>query len=245
MPVRGGVVTVKVDDFGAARQRVVAAALAEGGQVLDARTDVTDKGRRHGWVRLRLSSDRIERVLPAIREEGKLYAENLTTADRLSEHEDLGRRVRKLREHQGRLDALLQSPRRLRGSDILYVQERLFRAGVDEGMLEQRRLDLSRAARTATLTVRLFEPLPVRAVGRARIDLAGWYAAARTSAQYRMDRTLARAATASAYALVYAPLWLPAAVIALLLLRGLWARTHALRARAVPAGSALAASTMS
>jgi len=229
MPARGGAVTLKVDDYSAARRRVLDAARAQGAEVVDARTDVTEKGRRHGWLRLRLGSDRLPALLGEVRQVGKLYAEKVGTAELVSEYEDLEQRVVRLREHQGRLDALLKSPRRLRGSDILYVQERLFRAGVDEGMLRLRRAEIERRTRTSTVIVTLFEPLPTRTLDRARLDLTNAYVSARNGAGHRLNRLLARGATALAYAAVFAPLWLPLLAVALLLLRPAWKRRHALR----------------
>jgi primosomal protein N' len=233
MPARSGSVVVKVPDFDQARKRVIDVAVAQGGAVLDSRTEVTDKGRKHGWVRLRLSADRLEDFLPAARSVGRVAAERVGTAEQAAEYEELARRAGRLEQHQGRLDALLKSSRRLRGSDILYVQERLFRAGVDQSLLEQRRLDLARRSETATVTVSLFEPPPAPVPDSARrIDLGAWYASARTLARHKLERTLARATTGAAYAAVYAPLWAPALIAGLFALRLLWVWSRALRARA-------------
>ncbi len=245
--LRGGTITLKVDNFDDARRQIIAAAQEQGATLADARVEVNGKGRRHGWLRLSLPAENLTPMLAAVRASGKLYSENIITNDRASEYEDLGRRVIRLREHQARLDALLQNGRRLRGSDILYVQERLFRAGVDEGMLLQRQTDLSRAGGASSVVVALFEPVPVSATARARVDLANGWASGRERASWTLQRNLARGATASAYALVWSPLWLPALIIALLLLRFLGARwrqseaSEQLAALALALGIALAA----
>jgi hypothetical protein len=220
--VRGGTIVIKVGRYDEAARQVAQAARSAGADILDARTEITHKGRKHGWMRLRFPARRLAELRPAIHQAGTLYAENLRTDERISEYEDLERRVNRLREHQERLALLLESGRKLRGSDILYVQERLFRAGVDEGMLRQRRLEIARAAQTSTLVVEMFEPEPaLRAIERARIDLSGWFAAGVARARFARSRFLARGATALAYALVWAPLWLPLLVVALALLRWL------------------------
>jgi hypothetical protein len=73
--------------------------------------------------------------------------------------------------HQLRRTAILQNPHGRRCSDILYVQEWLLRAGVDEGALRQRRAFIERSAPAATLVVELFEPEP-----RRTMDLGNHYA---------------------------------------------------------------------
>jgi len=238
--LRGGTITLKVDDFEAARRKIVAAAEAQGATLADARVEVNDKGRRHGWIRLAIPADQLGALLADVRASGKLYSENITTNNRASEYEDLGRRVIRLREHQTRLSALLKNGRKLRGSDILYVQERLFRAGVDEGMLQQRQTDLSRASQGSSVVVALFEPIPVSASAQARVNLAHWWATGCERASWSLKRNLARGATASAYALVWSPLWLPTLVVALFLLRFVAARWRRSEASAQTAALALA-----
>jgi hypothetical protein len=227
MPVRSGVVVIKVADYEAARQQALRFALEQGAQLFDARTRVDEKGRKHGWLRLRLAADRLPRLLPAVRGVGTLYSESIATEDRGSEYEELERRVGRLRDHERRLDGLLGSARRLRGSDILFIQERLFRAALDEGMLLQRRVDLERAARAGTLTVELFEPGARPALERSgKVDLGRWFLGGLGRASEALNRLLARSATAGAYALVFTPLWLPPLLITVLLLRWLWRRRH-------------------
>jgi hypothetical protein len=126
-----------------------------------------------------------------------------------------------LKEHQARLSTLLDNQRRLRGSDILYVQERLFRASVDEGLLQQRRADMARRGQVAHVEVALFEPLPIRRLDRAQIDLAAHFGEAKGYAGSVLSGFARRAATVAAYAVVFAPFWLPVALLILLLTRWL------------------------
>jgi hypothetical protein len=214
-----GEIIIKVDQFEAARERILQALAIQGAQLLDAKTLVNEKGRKHGWITIRLAGDRLPDALPVVRSAGKLSAENITTWDHTSEYESLQRRADRLREHQTRLAGILSSERRLRGSDVLYVQERLFRASVDEGLLLQQREDFSRESRFCTLTIRLFEPMPTRTLDRLRLDVAGHYASAKARALSIVDRNRARAVTASAYALVFAPLWVPLFILGLIAVR--------------------------
>jgi hypothetical protein len=233
---RGGTLVVKVTDFDPAREKVIGAAVGQGAELIGSHTQVNFEGRKLGWLRFRMPSDRLARLLPEVRAVGKLYSEHAQTSDCRSEGEELQRRIARLREHEQRLDTLLRSSRRMRGSDLLYLQERLFRASVDEGELEQRRVDLGRAAQVGTLTVELFEPEPRRAM-----DLGNWYAGAHLRARTALYRELARGMTVLAYALAFAPLWVPGLALAILLGRWLWRRGPVLVARAFSVGALLVA----
>ena len=236
LPARGGTIVLKVTDYDSARQAVVSAAREQGAEgVLSSRTEVDYQGKQHGWMRLRVSADRLTLLLPVVRGVGKLYAERMNTQDHTSEYEELERRIGRLREHQPRLASLLQTSRRLRGSDILFVQERLFRAGVDEGALMQRRADLERSARVATLVVELFEPEPRRAM-----QLGNYYAGAALRARGALYRYAARALTVGAYVLIFAPLWVPGLLALVLLARWAWRRLRLLAARLAPLGALMA-----
>ncbi|MEO7717378.1 MAG: DUF4349 domain-containing protein [Capsulimonas sp.] len=220
---RGGTVTVKVMDYDMARAQVMESAQRQGAELLEAKTIVNAKGAKHGWVSFSLPAERTGAFLPGAYGLGKLYAEHITAVSGASDYDMLGRRVSSLQKHETRLGGVLQSPRRMRGSDILYLQERLFRANVDEGMLSQQRIDLQRNARVSTVTVEMFEPgtIPVT-TDIAQIDLRQWFAASAQRAREGLGRQLARGATATAYAMVYAPIWVPLLIVALLLLAWAW-----------------------
>lgn len=243
MPTRSGSIVVKVAAYEDARRLVLAAAQAQGAEMLGARTLVDVKGRRHGWLRLRLPSPRLPALLTAAGAAGKLYGENVTTSDHASEYEELARRITRLHEHEARLSGILSDGRRLRGGDLLYVQERLFRASVDESLLAQRRADLERDTQANTVQIEMFEPgtLPLGA-SPAAPNLARGFVRAAGLAHARLDRLLARGATAGAYILVYAPLWLPALLVGLLLLHALWLRRRSILLRLRTAALQTAAS---
>ena len=219
---RAATLALKVSGFADARQQVLEAAQKGGAQVLDSRTEVNPKGRTHGWLRLGVDAAQMPALLHDLAPLGTLYASHAETTDNTSLAEELGRRTERLQEHEARLAGILNSPRRLRGGDILFLQERLFRASVDESLLTQQRLDLIRGAQSGTVLVELFEPGTLPPPAHPRVNTAQWFAQSATLARSARDRTVARAATASAYAVVYAPFWVPAFVVALLLLTVLW-----------------------
>ncbi len=230
---RAATLALKVNDYDTARAQALEAAEARSAELLDAKTLVNEKGKKHGWLRLRVAAAQLPKLLADLPPLGKVSAENVATTDQLSDFEALGRRVERLQQHEQRLGGVLQSPRRMRGSDILYLQERLFRASVDESLLSQQRIDLERSAQGSTLLVELFEPGALPPGVPQPVDLLAWFARAAAIAQTTRDRMLARGATAAAYAAVYAAFWVPAALAGLVLIALLWRRCRALLARAV------------
>jgi hypothetical protein len=216
------VVDMKVPNYETARQDVSAAALAQGGKLVDLHTWVDPKGKKHGWIRFTMSSDHLAMVLPPVYAVGKLYSEKMTTEDYKSDSDQLERRIASLTRHEGRLDSLLNSNRRMRGSDLLYIQERLFRADVDAGMLDQQRIDMAGAQNQASLQVELFEPGTLPVTPNRRINVKERFAASLNRAHDEANQQLARASTAGAYLLVFAPVWAPALLIALVALWLIW-----------------------
>ncbi len=227
MPVRGGSIVVKVAEFDAARQEVLAAAAGQGAELLAARTLVDGKGRKHGWLEFRLPASRLPALLGAAQNEGRLFGESIATTDHASEYEELARRIIRLQQHEVRLTGILQSGHRLRGGDLLYVQERLFRASVDESLLAQRRADIERDTQGNTVRMELFEPGSLPAAAVPPPTVAAKFTTALSLARALWKQMLGRGATAGAYLLVFLPLWLPGLLTSLALLWFLWTRRRA------------------
>jgi hypothetical protein len=210
-------VVVKVAGYDAARGQIVERLAALGADLVGTWNGLDGKGRRHGWVRVSLPADQMAEAIGIVRASGMVFGERVDTTAETSECESIARRVEQLRAHEGRLAGILANERRLRGSDILFVQDRLFRAGVDEALLEQRRADILRDSQRSILTAELFEPTPTRVVDRERLDVAGHWERGRAHAMAAVDAVRARALTASAYAAVFAPVWIPFLLIAIYL----------------------------
>jgi Domain of unknown function (DUF4349) len=213
---RGGALTIKVTDFTAARDQIGLVAKKYGGGVVDSAIQVAEKGRKHGWVRVRVAAGDYNVFLSEARGMGKLYGEKLRTVSQTSRHSELEKRADKLGEHQMRLAVILGDKRRLRGGDLLFIQERLFRAGVDEEMLRQQRTDIAQNAKTATLTVMLFEPLPVVDDGGFKGRLSARF---QTSLRDTVTGVTNNIADATGGFLLKLLLWLPIIVCSLILWR--------------------------
>lgn len=216
---RGVALSLKVADFSAATRTLNALATRLGGESSDGVTQVSEKGRRYGWIRLRVPRAKLEEGLVGIRAVGTLYGERRLSRDWSAAHTELEKRADALHTHAGRLDGLLVGGRRMRAGDILFLQERLFRAGIDEQLLRQRRTNLEGNVQTVSFNVTLFEPLPIRLRDRVAVDLSHRFSQGMTSAREGLMQNFGRAATGAGYLLTFAPLWLPALIAFVWLLR--------------------------
>lgn len=155
---RGAALVLKVEKFETARQKVSELTVHSGGEVREAHSQVAEKGRRHGTIQLLVPAEKLEPLLTQLRGLGIPSGERVTTLEHWAESEELARRAERSKGHQTRLNGLLGSTRRLRGSDILYVEERLVRAENDEDELRLQREKLQRATTLSNVTIVLFEP---------------------------------------------------------------------------------------
>jgi len=220
---RSGTIVLKAPSFDAAWAQLASAAQTRGGELVNSATRTDEKGRKYGWMVFRLPVGQIPSMYTAASTSGKLYGQKFDAVPNQSDYESLARRAESLQRHEDRLAGILASPRRMRGGDILFLQERLFRADVDREMLLQQREDLMAGAQSGTLKIEIFEPntMPVPE-STARIDLGQWYRFGLLRARHEFQRSAARAATGGAYALTYAPIWGPLALLAIIVLAVLW-----------------------
>ncbi len=220
---------LKVPDFEAARSEVVRHADEHRGQVRDARTHVDPQGKKDGWVLLEMDAAELTPFLAGVRAGGKLFSDAVKTDDHTSAYMRLERRIEALRRNEQELVDFLHRPRRMRGSDILFIQYRLFQTRTETGEALQSRIDLERSAQRSLVRVLLFEP------ERERRFWDVWRASTSfRNAQSSFLLVLRKGFTLACFVLWFTPLWLPA----LLLLRrkgpwlwqrgrSLWALRHA------------------
>jgi hypothetical protein len=128
-------ITIKSKQFEEVRRQLQKIASSQQGTVADSKTDVTAKGRRHGWFRLYIPASNIEVTLAEIRKIGTLVGEKSTVQNRQSELDELTLRRGSLNAHVDRLKGTLNGKKAMRGSDVLYLQERVYRAEVDGQLL--------------------------------------------------------------------------------------------------------------
>jgi hypothetical protein len=154
----GGGITIKTASFVEARARIVEAAEKANGRVETAQSMKHATGRESGSLRLEVPTENARELIDAIRAQGILVGESANRLNLDERKEVLQGRIERLRVHQGRLRGLLGSGRNLRGSDALFLQERLFRSELDEEAMLQAVRNLERLAGTTSISLTMFEP---------------------------------------------------------------------------------------
>ena len=171
--IRSGSIVLKVSDYSDARARVIGLAQARDAVLHQEKSEANFTGERHGEIVLEMNAAQLRPLMEEVRRIGKLYSELVRTTDRTSDYQKLGTRISLLKQNEGELLAFLHSPRRMRGSDILYIQSRLFDSRAQGANVAQERIDIARRSRRAMLSVALFEPEP-----RKTFDWGNWRAVA-------------------------------------------------------------------
>jgi hypothetical protein len=206
--VRSGSIVLKVSDYDQARSRVMRLAAARGAVLHDEKSEANFSGERHGSIILELDAAQLGPMMEAVRRIGKLYSEHVQTSDQTSYYQKLEKRISLLKQNEVELLAFLHSPRRMRGSDILFVQYRLYESRVQAADAAQERADTARRAQKALVNVALFEAEP-----RKTLDWSNWHA----TASYRAKGSflyVTRKLVTGFYLLVFlAPYWIPALLI--------------------------------
>ena len=208
MAIKGGSIVLKVKDYGEARARVMRLADAHYAQLHKENSEANFTGERHGEIVLELDSAQLGPLMEQVRGIGKLYSEMVQTSDQTSNYQKLGTRISLLKQNEGELLGFLHSPRRMRGSDILFVQSRLYDSRVQSANVAQERVDIARRSQRATLSVSLFEPEP-----RKIFDWGNWRAVASYRAKGSFLYVARKAVTGFFFVLYFAPIWIPAALI--------------------------------
>jgi len=209
VPVRSGNIVLKVPDYTEARARVLRLARARKAVLLEEQSQVNLPGERHGNMVLEMDAAQLTPMMENVRRVGKLYSERAQTSDLTSDYQSLGKRISLLDQNETELLGFLRSPRRMRGSDILFVQYRLYESRVQAANASQQQADIARRSRRGTLDVMLFEPEP-----RKTFDWGNWRSLASYRAKGSFLYVTRKAITGLFYVAYFAPYWVPALLIA-------------------------------
>jgi hypothetical protein len=208
MAIKSGNIVLKVSDYGEARARIIRLADARKAVLHQEKSEANFSGERHGEIVLELDSAQLGPLMEQIRGIGKLYSEMVQTSDQTSEYEMLGTRISLLKQNEGELLGFMHSPRRMRGSDILFVQSRLYDSRVQSANVAQERVDTARRSRRAMLSVAMFEPEP-----RKTFDWGNWRAVASYRAKGSFLYVIRKVVTGFFFVFYFAPFWIPALVV--------------------------------
>ncbi|MCE5198257.1 MAG: DUF4349 domain-containing protein [Armatimonadota bacterium] len=206
--VRSGSVVLKVNDYNQARSRIMSLARARKAVLHEEKSEANFSGERHGYIILELDAAQLGPMMEDVRGVGKLYSELVQTADQTSNFEKLGTQISLLEQNEDELKGFMRSPRRMRGSDILFVQYRLYESRVQAANAAQERANTARRAQRALINIALFEPEP-----RKSFDWGNWHAVASYRAKGSFLYVIQKTVTGFYYILYFAPFWIPALLI--------------------------------
>jgi len=155
--IRTARVTVAVDDFEAANERLTEYARSTGGFVGDSSRRVNGEG---GRVTLRIPTGNYSEALAFVNETGTVRASEQSTRDVTDQVVDLEARLENLRSEREQLRTLYQ--RANTTEDVLAVQQELSRVQTEIERTEAQLQQLERQVAFTTITVEIREPRPER-----------------------------------------------------------------------------------
>lgn len=159
--IRTARVTVEVDDFEAANERLTEYARSTGGFVGDSARRVNGEGNDTwtvGRVTLRIPTGNYSEALAFVNETGTVRASEQSTRDVTDQIVDLEARLENLRSEREQLRALYQ--RANTTEDVLAVQQELSRVQTEIERAEAQLQQLERQVAFTTVTVEIREPRP-------------------------------------------------------------------------------------
>lgn len=215
--IRTASVSLRVDDYDAARTDVVSVVEAAGGYVGDASRQVYGEGNEtwiEGRLTLRVPAGNYSEVLVAVEERGEVLEVTERTRDVTEQVVDLRARLESLEAERDRLRELYA--RANDTEEVLAVQRELSDVQTEIERLEAQLQSLERQVAYSTITIHLQEPEP----GFGSIETSRWYDTPLVEAFLASVEGVVVAARAAvvltAYALPYAvAVGVPAAALAL------------------------------
>lgn len=159
--IRTARVTLEVDDFDAANERLTEYARSTGGFVGDSSRRVNGEGNDTwtvGQVTLRIPAGNYSEALAFVNGTGTVQASEQSTRDVTEQVVDLEVRLENLRSERDQLRALYE--RANTTEDVLAVQQELSRVQTEIERTEARLQQLERQVAFTTVTVEIREPRP-------------------------------------------------------------------------------------
>ena len=166
--------TVEVEEFGVAKQRVEQVVAEAGGYLAQARSEETPDQPRRADLTLRVPVEQLSVVLEELRGLGRVKNEQISSEEVAEQVVDLEARLRNARATEQRLIAVLNE-RTGKVRDILEVEREIGRTRQQIERMDAQRQNLLRRAEMATVQVTLLEefqaklePAPVGTATRLR-----------------------------------------------------------------------------
>ena len=170
---KGASITIKVAKFEDLRAQLITIAAKHQGTLSDSKTNVSTKGRRSGWFRMSVPQSELDGVLVDVRATGKLVGEQATAMNRSAELAELDLRRNRLETHTKRLTGFLNSDKKMRASDVLFLQSLVLRSETDTDMLLHQRRKIEGSMQNASVIISGYqagEEVTPAPVGLAKIQ---------------------------------------------------------------------------
>jgi hypothetical protein len=158
--IRNGRLSVEVPDYERAAYAIARIAADHGGYVAASQASRGDAGRQRGTLTLRVSADRFDSAMAAVKSLGRLASEGVGVDDITKAYADLETRLRVKRETEARVREILRT-RAGKLSEVLEAERELGRLTEEIEQLEGERRFYDQQVALATIHVELFEPLAV------------------------------------------------------------------------------------
>lgn len=214
--IRSANIILKVPDYQTACDQVTEMSNKHGAILLDARTEVNYRGDKNGDMVFRIKAGDLDTLVGELHGIGKLYSEHIQTTDNTPTYEDLQSRIGILKQNETSLLGFLDNPRKMRGSDILFIQYRLFQNRMETANAEQQSRDLLRSSGRSIVHVSLFEPDP-----KSAADWGNWRALASFRGKQAFYTSIRKIVTGLYFLVWMAPFWVPVLVVVFLIIRGI------------------------
>ena len=155
---KGATMLLKTPDFEKLRIQLTSVAVKHHGIIADSKTTVSPKGRKHGWFRISVPADQVESVMADLRPVAKVVGEQSKTSNRKPEIDELDLRRQNVVNHVDRLKSSLNSRKTIKGNDVLFMEERIFRAETDRDLLLNDRKKIEGTVANSSIVVTAYEP---------------------------------------------------------------------------------------
>jgi hypothetical protein len=159
--IRTGEVTLRVESFDAARNRLASAARARGGFVSDSTQRLNRRNNRSwttGTVTFRVPADSFREFLREVKASGVVLESGTSSRDVSDQLVDIEARLENLEARRDRLRALYEEADTT--EDVLAVGDRLSAVQEEIERLEARKAALEQRVALSTVTITLREPEP-------------------------------------------------------------------------------------
>ncbi|MBN1544365.1 DUF4349 domain-containing protein [Candidatus Woesearchaeota archaeon] len=157
--IRNAQMSLEVDDYFIASQKVEAYARKYGGYVSNSDARADDNSRRSGTVTIRVPEIHFDAVLAELSLLGDIQSKNTDGSDVTEQYIDLQARINNSKAHEARLVKMYQNASNV--NEMMNVERELSRVRGDIERMQGQLRYMDNRVEMSTITVTLYEPAPV------------------------------------------------------------------------------------